>query len=78
MDKEILKLKIKSLISLRTSLINTLTVLVGGTVGIYFLPAGSLAKIILIIVGIFYSLIFTFNLIATSNEINILLNSRRD
>lgn len=78
MDKDILKLKIKSLVSLRTSLINTLTILVGGTVGIYFLPAGSIAKIILVVVGIFYSLIFTFNLIATSNEINILLNNRKD
>ena len=78
MDKEILKLKVNSLISLRTSLINTLTVLVGGTVGVYFLPAGSVAKIILIIVGIFYSLVFSSNLISTSGEISNLLNNGKE
>jgi len=62
MDKEILKLKIESLIALRTSIINALIVLVGGTVSLLFFQFTPL-KYIFVSVGVFYFFVLISNLI---------------
>jgi hypothetical protein len=72
MDKEILKLKIKSLISLRTNLINVLIVLIGGVVSLSFLPI-HLVPSLFGVLGFFYILVFLSNLISTNNKIDKLL-----
>ncbi len=77
MEKEILKLKVNSLISLRTSIINTLIVLVGGTTSLVFL-ATSPMKNCLIFVGIFYIIVFISNLVSISNKIDGLLIEGKD
>ena len=73
MDKEILKLKIQSLISLRTSIINTLIILVGGTVSLGFLP-DSLLRSCLILLGVFYTMVVILNLDSVMGKIDKLLN----
>ncbi|MDD3436895.1 MAG: hypothetical protein PHC64_07075 [Candidatus Gastranaerophilales bacterium] len=77
MDKEILKLKVESLVTLRTSIINTLIVLVGGIVSLLFLQ-NSLLKGILLFVGFFYFVIFISNLLNITNKIDRLLITGKD
>lgn len=77
MDKEILKLKVKSLISLRTSLINLLIVLIGGVASLFFLPL-SLTSYFLGGTGIFYFFVFLSNLTNTNKELELLLKEKED
>ncbi len=73
MDNEILKLKIKSLISLRTNLINVLIVLVGGVLSLSFFQT-SILKGFVICIGVFYILVFLSNLVDTNKQIDKLLD----
>lgn len=77
MEKEILKLKIQSLITLRTSIINMLLVLIGGTVSLGFLP-GSLLRNCLILAGVFYTMIVILNLDSVMGKIDKLLKSGKE
>jgi len=72
MDKEILKLKIHSLVAMRTSIINTLIILIGGTVSLGFLP-NSFLRNCLILAGIFYVMIVVLNLDSVMVKIDKLL-----
>lgn len=72
MEKEILKLKIQSLVALRTNLINILIVLIGGIISLLFLPDYSF-KYLLIILGVFYVLVFLSNLLSINNKLDKLL-----
>jgi len=72
MDKEILKLKIKSLISLRTNLINVLIVLIGGVASLFFLPIRPITYLFGAL-GFFYILVFVSNLISTNIKLDKLL-----
>lgn len=72
MDKEILKLKVESLVALRTNLINILIVLIGGIISLLFLPDYSF-KYSLIILGVFYVLVFLSNLLSINNKLDKLL-----
>lgn len=73
MDKEILKLKIKSFISLRTNLINVLIILIGGVVSLSFFQT-SIFKGFLISIGVFYILVFLSNLVGTNKQLDKLLD----
>ncbi len=77
MEKEILKLKVQSLTTLRTSIINILIVLIGGIVSLMFLPNSSL-KCFLACIGGFYIIVFIFNLVNITNKIETLLTNRKD
>lgn len=77
MDKEVLKLKVKSLISLRTSLINLLIVLVGGVLSLFFLPLRPVSYF-LGGTGIFYFFVFLSNLTDTNNELESLLKTKEN
>lgn len=77
MDKEILKLKVQSLITLRTSLINILIVLGGGVVSLFFLPL-RIISYFLGGVGIFYFFVFLSNLTNTNKELELLLNEKEN
>lgn len=72
MDKEVLKLRVKNLISLRTSLINILIVLIGGVVSLFFFP-NSRFTLIFGLVGGFYILVFLSNLLNLNNKLDKLL-----
>lgn len=74
-DKE--KLKVNNLIALRQLLTNTLTVLIGGTVGLLFINASPL-KYVFIFIGLFYVYVFTANLSSTISELNLLLNKEEE
>lgn len=75
MDKEILKLKVESLVSLRTSLINVLIVLTGGVASLFFLPV-SIINYLFGGLGFFYFFVFLSNLINANNELDMLLNEK--
>jgi len=77
MDKEILKLKIKSLVALRTSIINVLIVLIGGIVGLIILPK-TIIKVLLLCAGVFYVCVFLSNLNWVTTEINNVLDKGKD
>lgn len=72
MDKEILKLKVESLVALRTNLINILIVLIGGVVSLFFFP-NSQFTLIFGLVGVFYILVFLSNLLSLNNKLDKLL-----
>ena len=77
MDKKT-GLKVNNLIQLRALLTNTLIVLIGGTVGLLFVPAGVL-KYLLFFIGCFYIFLFIANLSSTIKELNgILYNSEEE
>lgn len=75
MEKEILKLKAQSLITLRTSLINVLIVLTGGLTGLFFLQT-TIATYLFASIGFFYFFIFLSNLIDTNNKLDLLLSEK--
>ena len=77
MDNEKLKLKVQSLVTLRTSLINVLIVLIGGVVSLLFLPKYSF-NYLLGILGGFYILIFLSNLLSISTKIDKLLSEDKE
>lgn len=77
MEDVILKLKVKSLIELRTSIINALIILTGGTAGLFFLP-DSTPKNFFIIAGVFYIVTFISNIKNINNKIAKLLNNGKE
>lgn len=77
MDDEKLQLKkIDELVALRTSIIQALIVLVGGTISLVFVN-GFLLKIILIPIGIFYTCVLILNLDSIGNKIDEILPFRK-
>ena len=77
MDDEKLKLKkVDELIALRTSIIQVLIILVGGTIGLFF-TANLTLKIILIPLGFFYTCVLLSNLDSIGNKIDEILPFRK-
>lgn len=77
---ELIKLRIKNLISLRQSLLMLLPILVGGVIGLFFMKENFLLRNILIGVGFFFFFILLTSLHGTIAEINRTLyknNKRR-
>ncbi len=66
---KILELKIKDLISLRQLITQTLVILIGGVVGLFFIPESKL-KYIVIVFGVFYVMVLGKNLYSTINKID--------
>ncbi len=80
MDNEqlkILELKINDLISLRQLVTQTLVVLIGGVVGLFFLPDSKL-KYVVIIIGLLYVFFIGKTLYRTINKINKYLYKRNE
>lgn len=78
MDDEKLTLKkIDELVALRTSIIQVLIVLVGGTIGLAFTKI-FLIKLIFIPLGFFYTCVLALNLDSIGNKINKLLNFKKE
>lgn len=69
MDEET-KVKINNLISLRQSLLGLLPILVGGTVGMFFINGHVVARIALLFCGSFFIIVIAKSLIGTITEIN--------
>ena len=67
-----LELKIKDLVSLRQLITQALVVLIGGVVGLFFIPESKL-KYIVIAFGVFYVVVLGKNLYSTINKIDKLL-----
>ena len=68
MEKE-KELYIKSLITLRSNLITVMIVIVSGIVGLFLVNISTVKLVILLIIGIYFSLIFLTNLLYVHNEI---------
>ena len=68
MEKE-KELYIKSLITLRSNLITVKIVIVSGIVGLFLVNISTVKLVILLIIGIYFSLIFLTNLLYVHNEI---------
>ena len=68
MEKE-KELYIKSLITLRSNLITVMIVITSGIVGLFLANISTIKLVILLIIGIYFSLIFLTNLIYVHNEI---------
>ncbi len=64
------KVKINNLISLRQSLLNLLPILVGGTLGMFFIDGHNTLRITLIAFGILFTVVIAKGLIETITEIN--------
>jgi len=63
------ELYIKSLITLRSNLITVMIVITSGIVGLFLANISTIKLVILLIIGIYFSLIFLTNLIYVHNEI---------
>ena len=63
------ELYIKSLITLRSNLITVMIVIVSGIVGLFLVNISTVKLVILLIIGIYFSLIFLTNLLYVHNEI---------
>ena len=68
-EEKVFEYKLKSLIELRTALMQLLTVLTGGVVGLCFV-ANSKLKLFLIIAGLFFGAIFVKSLVSAIRELN--------
>lgn len=76
MDRDKLtELKIQELISLRQLLTTTITILVGGTIGLIFISKFIIIRLILFVLGLYYTGLFVSNLKSTMSELNMLLKS---
>ena len=73
MDKRT-EVKINNLIALRQLVTNVAVVVVGGTLGLLFIP-NSLLKYSLIFIGVFYSCLFITNLSSILRELDNLVYS---
>lgn len=67
---ELTKVRVNNLISLRQSLLVLLPVLIGGTVGMVFVNGHALLRIMLIILGVFFTGVMIFSLCKTITELN--------
>ena len=63
------ELYIKSLITLRSNLITIMMVITSGIIGLFLVNISNVKLAILLIMGIYFSLIFLTNLIFVHNEI---------
>lgn len=66
---KILELKVKDSIALRQLLTQTLVILIGGVIGLFFIDAGEY-KFIFIFLGIAYAIVLARNLYTAIKQIN--------
>lgn len=59
----------KNLISLRTSLIAVVALLTGGLVGLILSDVVTIAKIIFIVIGIYFDLLFISDILVANDEL---------
>ncbi len=67
---EYIKESNKNLISLRTSLITTIVVLTGGIVGLYLADIDLVRKIVFILFGVYFDILFICNILDINKEIS--------
>ena len=67
---ELTKVRVNNLISLRQSLLMLLPILIGGTIGMFFIDGYVVIRIILIILGLYFTFVLLCTLYNTSTEIN--------
>ncbi len=67
---EYYKEKVKSLTSLRSNLFTCVIVLTGGVIGLFFLDAPLPLRVIFIIIGMYFGIIFLLNLLSINDEID--------
>lgn len=67
---EYIKESNKNLISLRTSLITTVVVLTGGIVGLFLSKFEIVSKIIFILIGLYFDILFICNILDINQRIN--------
>ncbi|MDD3436617.1 MAG: hypothetical protein PHC64_05645 [Candidatus Gastranaerophilales bacterium] len=76
-DEDFKLKKIDELVALRTSIIHVLIVLIGGTIGL-LLTVDNIIKVVLICLGIFYTVVLIFNLINITHQLNKILTFRKE
>ena len=69
---ELTKLKLENLINKRQLAIHMLSIVIGGIIGLLFLPQG-LKTIILMILGLYYATVLSTNYVKLNNEIEKLI-----
>lgn len=67
---EYIKESNKNLISLRTSLITTIVVLTGGIVGLYLADIDLVRKVVFILFGVYFDILFICNILDINKEIS--------
>lgn len=75
---ELTKIKISNLISLRQSLLTLLPILIGGTIGVCFINEGFIFKNMLIVAGVFFSIVLIISPYKTIVELNAYLYKQNE
>ncbi len=70
---ELTRARVDNLISLRQSLLMLLPVLIGGTIGLFFISGYTAARIVFAVLGIYFIIILARSLCGTIIEINQIL-----